>query len=247
MAMAAAAVASTASFTVPGVYDPSFYSSPDAQSVLVHSISSSSEDAGLQVIVCFHPKPDLPVHLGLPPLPSYEERAFLQVAPANYSFVLQSQAVRAHAMQITVTEYLILLQFVNNEWPRLQSKLESQLLTMKEGTDPLYVTGHLMFYNHGSSHFRVSLSSRLVFRASIESRDSNNTLKAWLERNNSPSHLPVLDKTCAGGGNPAIQELVLPMNSLLLLAQDYTGVKALIELTGNYKSKSRKRAKTVVP
>lgn len=240
-AAAAAALVSSAPFIVPNVYDPSFHTAPDSNSVLVHSIASSSVDPGLQVILSFHPRPDMPAHLGLPPLPSYEERAFLQVAPENHSFVLQTQAARSNAMQITVTEYLILLQFVNNEWPRLQSKLESQLVTMREKTDPVFMTGHLVFYSHGSSQFKVSLSSRLVFKACIQSRDPDKTIKAWLERNTSSTQ-----SNCDAPIGSAIQELVLPMNSVLILAQDYIGVKTLIELMGVYKSKSRKRQKPVV-
>ena len=220
-------------FTIPPVFDPVYYTTPDPHSVLVHSISSSSEDDGFQAILCLHSRVNLPSHLGLPNLSNYNERAFLQVAPINQPFMLQTQAARAHSMQITVTEYLILLQFIENEWGRLQSKLESQLITMQEGTDPIYLSGYLKFYNHGTSHFRVSLSSRLVFVASVELRDAKRQVKAWLERR------PLSDQN-------DYQEMALPMNSLVLLTKDKPGMQALVEQMGAYKNRSRKRVKSVV-
>lgn len=221
-------------FVVPPVFDARYFNAPDPQSVLVHAIPSGADDEGFQAILCLHPRPDLPSHLGVPVSSNYEEKAFLQVSLANSMFVQQTQAHRANSMQITVTEYLILLNFIENEWPRLSSKLESQLITMREGTDPIYITGYLTFYNHGSSHFRVSLSSRLSFAACIESRDSKKKIKAWLERR------PLSDQN-------DYQEMVLPMPSLVLLTQDTAGMKALVEQMSAYKSRSRKRSKSVVP
>lgn len=226
--------ASTSSlFVVPPVFDAVYYTKPDPQSVLVHSIPSGSLEEGFQAILCLHPEPDIPPHLGLPTLNTYEEKAFLQVSLPNCMFVQQTHANRAYSMQITVTEYLILLHFIEEEWPRLSSKLSSQLTTMREGTDPIFMTGYLTFYKHGSSHFRVSLSSRLSFVACIESRQSENTIKAWLERR------PLSDQN-------DYQELVLPMPSLALLIQDSPGMKALVEQMTAYKSRSRKRSKSVV-
>jgi hypothetical protein len=195
---------------------------------------SSADVGGFQAILCFHPKPHIPSHLGLPPSNDYEEKAYLQVTSPDQCFVQQNQAHRSHSMQITVTEYLILLSYIETEWMRLSSKLESQLITMREGTDPVFMSGHLKFYNHGSSHFRVSLSSRLVLAASIDSRSSGNKIKAWLERR------PMSDQN-------DYQEMELPMPSLMLLTQDTAGIKALVEQMTAYKSRSRKRSKSVVP
>jgi hypothetical protein len=228
---------SASTFTIPGVFDAVYYNTPDIHSVFVHAVSSSADEEGFQAIICLHPSPDRPAHLGLPVLPNYENKAFLQVAPENHSFVLQSQTQRNYGMQVTVTEYLILLQFVGHEWPRLKSKLDSQLITMREGTDPIYITGYLMFYNHGSSHFQVSLSSRLVFKASVESRDPEHKIKAWLER-----------RSLSDGNSPdnGFQEMVLPMNALTTLGHDTQGIKSLVDHMANYKSRSRKRSKTVI-
>ena len=230
------------SFTIPSVFDPVFYNVPDAHSVLVHSVSSSTDEPGFQAIICLHPRPDLPAHLGLPPLSNYEDKAFLQVAPEHQPFLLQSQAPRCNAMQVTATEYLILLQFAINEWPRLKAKLTSQLETMCEGTDPIYMTGHLVYYNHGSSHYRVSISSRLVFKACIESRDKDQIIKTWLERRS----LSDPATTMHSNVDPLYQEMALPMKSLLTLTQDSAGFKALVDLVAAYKNRSRKRSKTVV-
>lgn len=221
--------------TIPGVFDTAYFSTPDVTSVLVHTISSSSQDDGFQAIVCLHSRPDVPAHLGLPALPNYEDKAFLQVSPENETFVLQTDAPRHRAMQVTVMEYLILLQFVGNDWPRLKSKLNGQLITMREGTDPVFMTGYLLFYNHGASHFRVSLSSRLVFKACVESRDPEHKIKAWLERR------PDTNLESA-----APQEMPLPMNSLTILSQDTNGIKILVDHLSAYKSRSRKRNKAVL-
>jgi len=226
-------VALASSFVVPPVFDAIYFNVPDIHSVLVHAISSSETEGGFQAILCFHPRPDLPSHLGLPLLSTYEEKAFLQTAPASHSFIHQTQTSRGHSMQITVTEYLILLQFIVNDWSRLKSKLENQLTTMREGTDPIYMAGYLVFYNHGSSHFRVSLSSRLVFAACVESRDASSFVRAWLEKRSPPDQ-------------NEYQEMALPMNSLVLLTQDTQGTKALIDQMSTYKNRSRKRSKPVV-
>lgn len=227
---------SPSAFTIPAIFDASYYNTPDIHSLIVHSMPSSADDEGFQAILSFHARPNIPVHLGLPSLPSYEEKAFLQVSPANTPFIFQTHVARTHAMLVTVTEYLILLQFVINDWPRLKSKLDSQLATMREATDPVYMSGHLMFYSHGSSHFRASLSSRLVFRASVDSHDPTSKLKTWLERR-SPS-----------ADSESYQELHLPMDTLsLLVQQDATGFISIVDQMAAYKSRSRKRNKSVIP
>lgn len=238
---------SSASFSVPGVFDASYYNTPDIHSVLVHAVSSSSKEEGFQAIICFHPRPDLPAHLGLPTISNYEDKAFLQVANENQPFLQQHQVPKTNAMQVTVTEYLILLQFIMGEWPRLQSKLSSQLVTMREGTDPIYITGNLVFYNHGFSHFRVSLSSRLVFKAWIDSRDPKNNVKACLERHHGHDSPPAANGASGHHEPPSYHEMALPMNSLVALTQDIASYKALVDQMAAYKSRSRKRSKPVVP
>jgi hypothetical protein len=73
-----------------------------------------------------------------------------------------------------------------------------------------------------------------VLAASIDSRSSGNKIKAWLERR------PMSDQN-------DYQEMELPMPSLMLLTQDTAGIKALVEQMTAYKSRSRKRSKSVVP
>ena len=170
------------SFVIPPVFDSLYYNKPDLQSVLVHSYSSSFTFAGLQAVLCFHPQPILPSHLGLPNLETYEDKVFLQAATQDQPFLLQTHAANGQSLQINITEYLILLQFVAKEWPRLESKLDCQLTSMKEGTDPINITGHLVFYNHGSSFFRTNLSSRLIFKAWIDSHQDQKMIHACLEK-----------------------------------------------------------------
>lgn len=232
---AAATTPTTTPFTIPAVFDASFFNTPDPQSILIHAVSSSSNEEGFQAILCLHQKPHLPAHLGIPSLGNYEDKAFLQVSPESSSFILQSHSPLSHSMQVTVTEYLILLQFASQDWPRLKSKLNSQLVTMREGTDPIFMSGHLMFYNHGSSHFKVSISSRLLFRACIESRDPNQRIKTWLEKR------PLSDASPEEN-----QEMALPMNALTMLSQDTQGIKTLVDQMTAYKNRSRKRSKPVL-
>ena len=219
-------------FVIPSVFDSVYYNKPDLQSVLVHAFSSSFTFAGLQAILCFHPAPILPSHLGLPQLDSYEDKVFLQVAAEDQPFLLQSAVANGKAMQINITEYLILLQFVAKEWSRLESKLEYQLTAMKEGTDPINITGHLVFYNHGSSYFKTNLSSRLVFKAWIDSSQDQKIIYACLEKKSDFSD--------------GLEQMFLPMNSLLTMAQDTVGVKMLIDFLTHYKSRTKKRLRSVV-
>ena len=220
------------SFVIPPVFDSLYYNKPDLQSVLVHSYSSSFTFAGLQAVLCFHPQPILPSHLGLPHLETYEDKVFLQAATQDQPFLLQTHAANGQSLQINITEYLILLQFVAKEWPRLESKLDCQLTSMKEGTDPINITGHLVFYNHGSSFFRTNLSSRLIFKAWIDSHQDQKMIHACLEKKSDFSD--------------NVEQMPLPMNSLLTMAQDALGMKILSEMMAYYKSRMRKRPRPVV-
>lgn len=219
-------------FVIPSVFDSVYYNKPDLQSVLVHAYSSSFTHAGLQAVLCFYPAPILPSHLGLPQLDSYEDKVFLQVAAEDQPFLHQSSVAPGKALQINITEYLILLQFVAKEWSRLESKLEYQLTAMHEGTDPINITGHLVFYNHGSSFFKTNLSSRLLFKAWIDSSHEKKVVNACLEKKSDFS-----DGT---------EQMSLPMNSLLTMAQDTMGVKILIDILAYYKSRMKKRPRSVV-
>ena len=219
-------------FVIPSVFDSVYYNKPDLQSVLVHAYSSSFTHAGLQAILCFHPAPILPSHLGLPQLDSYEDKVFLQMAAEDQLFLLQSVVAQGKALQINVMEYLILLQFVAKEWPRLESKLDSQLTAMHEGTDPINITGHLVFYNHGSSFFKTNISSRLLFKAWIDSSHDKKIVFACLEKKSD-----LFD---------GMEQMSLPMSSLLTMAQDTAGVKTMIDILAYYKSRMRKRPRSVV-
>ena len=220
------------SFVIPPVFDSLYYNKPDLQSVLVHSYSSSFTFAGLQAVLCFHPQPILPSHLGLPHLETYEDKVFLQAATQDQPFLLQTHAANGQSLQINITEYLILLQFVAKEWPRLESKLDCQLTSMKEGTDPINITGHLVFYNHGSSFFRTNLSSRLIFKAWIDSHQDQKMIHACLEKKSDFSDV--------------VEQMPLPMNSLLTMAQDALGMKILSDMMAYYKSRMRKHPRPVV-
>jgi hypothetical protein len=176
--------------------------------------------------------PILPSHLGLPLLDSYEDKVFLQVALEDQPFLLQSHVVCGQALQINVTEYLILLQFVAKEFPRIESKLKTQWTDMQEGTNPINITGHLVYYNHGSSYFKASLSSRLVFRAWIQSSLNENVVFSYLEKK--------LD------GTDDTERMRLPMESLLTLAKDASGIKVMADIVAHYKSRVRKKPRPVV-
>ncbi len=223
----------TTQFVVPPVFDSVYYNKPDPKSLLVHSYSSSYTFPGFQAVLCFHSNPVLPSHLGLPSMDNYEDKVFLQVADNDQPFLLQTNAPQGQAMQINITEYLILLQFVQKEWPRLESKLQHQLVAMHEGTDPIYISGHLVFYNHGLSYFKTSLSSRLVLKAWISSGTTKGIIHSCLEKK--------LDNSSEG-----IEQMVLPMESIVTLANDAVGFKVLTDMLAYYKSRVKKSTRPVV-
>ena len=225
-------IVSVTPFIIPPVFDSVLYNKPDTQSVLVHSYSSSFTSAGIQAIVCFFPLPILPAHLGLPLLDNYEDKVFVQVSAEDQPFLVYSHVPHGQTMQINVTEYLILLQFVAQEFPRLESKLKSQLMDMQEGTNPINITGHLIFYNHGSSYFKTNISSRLVFKAWIQSSLNQDKIYSYLEKKSEHT-----DK---------MEQLRLPMDSLLTLANDTTGIKVMTEILAHYKSRVKKKPRPVV-
>jgi len=242
-AMAEAGVAALSLFKIPTAYDPSFFNQPDLYAILVHALPSSFTEAGFQAVLVLHPKSDIPPHLGLPTSSrGHEETAFLMNAPKNQPFVMYHQAPRALVMQISALEYLTLLAFIDKEWPRVKSKLSSQLTTMKEGSEPVILASHLSFYGHGSCHYRILLSHRLAFKAKAESRPSRDDepIKAWLEltHKNDPA-------TSTSTASPSLQEFTVPLQALSTLAQDQSAVKTLTDLVAAYKSRSRKRNKSV--
>ena len=243
-AVAEAGALAVSSFSVPPAFGPVIVNQPDPQSVMVHSIVSSSRDAGLQAVIILHPKTEIPSHLGLPSPPTsspHEETAFLMAAPRNQPFVLYSQAPKALVMQISVTEYLTLMTFFAKEWPRVRSKLLLQASTMQEGTDPVPLTTHLVFYSHGMSCYSISLSNRLVFKAKIDSRklrEKDECLRAWLEQ-------PRTGSSSNNGGHGGPQEWICPLAALSSLAQDESSLKALTDVVTTYKNRGRKRSKPV--
>lgn len=214
------------SFVVPGHYNVVYFNKPDNKSVLVHSYSSSFVHPGFQAIVCFDSQPVLPIHLGLPKMDTYDGKVFIQISTQDQPFISQSEVVSGQGMQINSTEYLILLQFICKEWPRLSSKLNYQFKTMRQGTEPVSISRHLVFYNHGSSFFQTNVSSRLVFKAWIQSDDSKCNIKCILEKKADHSD--------------AIECIMLPMESLTALAQDDAGVKTMIAILASYKSRTQK-------
>jgi hypothetical protein len=173
-----------------------------------------------------------------------EESVFLTVAPRSQPFLMYTQAPKALTMQISITEYLTLMSFVNKEWSRLCLKLEVRLDTMRENSEPVAVAGFLSFFSHGQCHYQVQISSRLCFKVRADSRTpkEKGAIKAWLELKSPSGSSSGLEGSGAGSTN---RELVLPMSALTILAQDTSSYNALVDLVATYKSKSRKRSPTV--
>lgn len=238
-----------AGFSIPSAFEPCFYNQPDPQSVLVHSVSSTDTVSGFQAVLVLHPKSSLPSHLGLPANSSsssssssspsssrLEETAFLMSSPANQPFLAYHHAPKALVMQVSVTEYLTLLNFWTNEWARIKSKLLHQAEMMRTGQDLIPISTTLAFYHHGFSHYSVHLSSKLVLKAKSDSRLSSEdkSVRAWLEL-----------KTPGSSKDWVTQVFSLPVEALTELTQDSSACNTLTNLVAGYKSRSRKRSKPV--
>jgi hypothetical protein len=250
-AMADAGVKAMSHFSIPSAYDATMENQPDAQSVLVHAMPSSFKDAGFQAVIILHPKSSIPPHLGLVSGGTtgggrLEETAFLMTVNKTQPFIMYNQAAKSQVLQISIVEYLTLLLFVGKEYSRLESKLLSRAKAMRDGNEPVTVTGHLSFYNDGCCVYRTSLSHRLVFKAKADSKKAKDEdcVCAWLEQRHGHG---------GGGGsssssssnNNSLVEYNLPMKTLSALAQDVASVNALIDHVTAYKSQSRKRSKPV--
>ena len=233
-ALAEAGVSALSAFSIPAAYDPLLQNKPDAYSVLVHRRKSSLNHQGFQAVVVLHPKSDLPSQLGLSGSSGLEETVLLLSSGKNQPFLAYNHAPKASVMQVSVYEYLTLLTWVNKEWPRVSSKLADRAKSMRESSEPFTVAGHLSFYNHGTCHYRISLSSRLTFRAKSDSRTTRDedSIRAWLELR-------------TGGSSDSVQEWSLPLEALCFLAGEESSVAALVETVSEYKSRSRKRSKSV--
>ena len=76
------------------------------------------------------------------------------------------------------------------------------------------------------------MSSRLIFKAWIDSSQDKNTIQACLEKK--------LDYS------DGVEQMPLPMNSLLAMAQDALGIKVMTDILAYYKSRMKKRPRPVV-
>jgi len=232
LALAEAGVAALSNFTVPVAYDPSLVNQPDGQSVLVHSLPSSHKDLGSQAVIVLHPKSLLPSHLGLSHLTRVEETCFLTTSSKNEPFVMFHQAPKGTTLQISVCEYLTLLNFFTKEWSRLRAKLETQTDKMREGKDPVAISSHLSFYSHGCILYTVAISPRLTLKIQADSRKpakDDEFLAGWLEQRS---------------GNHQ-QECVMALQALATLSQHTHAIKTLTDAVSSYKNRSRKRSRPV--
>jgi len=256
-ACAEAAASVMAGFKVPTPFEPCFYSQPDIQSVLVHSVSSTYAAAGFQAIIVLHPKSSLPSHLGLPQPSSLssssslrlEETAFLMTAPANQPFLAFQHTPKASAMQVSLSEYLTLLTFWTQEWPRIQSKLFYQSEAMQTGQDLIPISTTLAFYHHGCSHYSVHLSSKLLLKAKLDSKvdAKEKNIRVWLELKASASSKSNNNSSSNNGSSHEglTQVFGLPVEALNELTRDSNACNTLTNLVAGYKSRSRKRSKPV--
>lgn len=228
--------AAVLNYSVPAAYDPSLIHLPDCQSVLVHAIPSSHKEGGIQAVILLHPKTFVPPHLGLPSPSSSnirpEETAFLLTSSPNEPFVRFDQAPKDCTAQISVTEYLTLLQFFVKDWSRLHSKLEMDTQKMKDNRDPVAISQHLSFFSHGCCLYSIALSPRLVLKIKADSRKplkDGEYLSGWLEQR---------------VGN-RWQEFVLALPAVIALSHNTHAVATLSDIVTQYKNKSRKRSKPV--
>jgi len=234
MAMAEAGVAALAKFSVPAYYDANMVHQPDSQSILVHALSSTHKDFGSQAVIVLHPKSSLPSHLGLSQQTSRieETTVHLMTSPKNEPFVMYHQAAKGTTLQMSVCEYLTLLNFFVKEWSRLKAKLENQTDKMRDGKDPVAMSSHLSFYSHGYIYYSVAISPRLLLKIRADSRKpvkDDEYLSGWLEQRS---------------GNHQ-QECVLALQALATMSQHNHTIKTLTDAVASYKNRSRKRSKPV--
>lgn len=232
IAMAEAGVSALAKFSVPSYYDANMVHLPDAQSIFVHALASSHNHGGCQAVILLHPKSSPPLHLGLVASTRVEETVHLMTSVKNEPFVMFHQAAKGMTLQISVAEYLTLLQFFVKEWPRLRSKLEAQTDKMRDGKDPVAISSHLSFYSHGCILYSVAISSRLVLKIKADSKKPSKDdeyLSGWLEQRSGNHH----------------QECTLALQALATMSQHTHTVKTLTDAVTSYKNQSRKRSQPV--
>lgn len=231
-AMADAGVAAMAKFSVPSHYDANMVHLPDAQSIFVHALASSHNHGGCQAVIMLHPKSSPPIHLGLLPSTRVEETTYLMTSMKNEPFVMYSQAAKGTTLQISIAEYLTLLQFFVKDWTRLRSKLEAQTDKMRDGKDPVAISSHLSFYSHGCILYSVAISSRLVLKIKADSKKplkDDEYLSGWLEQRSGNHH----------------QECTLALQALATMSQHTHTIKTLTDAVTSYKNRSRKRSQPV--
>jgi hypothetical protein len=277
-ATATSSAAPVSSYSVPPAFDPHCYNTPDIQSVMVHSVSSTEKGFGFQAVIVLHPQSILPSHLGLPrsysvtTSPSASSASLdavadpsvrsssrsqddgtavhLMTSAPNHHFVAYHHAPRSQVLQININEYLTLLTFWSNEWSRLQSRLLNQTDLMRKGQDQVSISSTLSFYHHGSSHYVISLSSRLALKFKADSRESNKEecIRAWLEcQVDRPRGSPPATASAheAPNGRGGVQVFVLPVRALSELVQDTSSLNTLTNLVSNYKNRSIRKSRPV--
>jgi hypothetical protein len=278
-ACADAGVAALEKFQIQSSYDPTFYNTPDHQSVMVHSVTSTESQGGFQAVIILHPNSCIPQHLKIPhsytsvtaaaaaanaaaaasaanattsestlssSVTTGDGNVHLMTSASDQPFVAYQHASKSQVLSIFVGEYLTLLNFWTQEWPRLRSRLVHQADLMRKGQDQVAISSTLGFYCHGSSHYSACLSARLVIKAKADSRitDDSKCIKIWLELK-TPLDDNSAGATSNGNSGKHVQTLMLPIGALDELVQDRTSVNTLNNLVSGYKSKAKKRTHPV--
>ena len=83
--------------------------------------------------------------------------AFLQVTTRGHGFRKHDNTTANSTLTMTSTSYLALLRFFEKEWPRVASKMKSELKSMQQSNCGVNICKGLSFYGSGVSRYRKLL------------------------------------------------------------------------------------------
>lgn len=144
-----------------------------------------------------------------------------------------AQNVAKNSMVITLFDYVCLHHFFMQEWSLVAAKLHSNVNKMRSGNQPVMLTPHLSFYNHGYAMYTTTLGNHLKLSARTDSQDKcldritcwlTNFLEITLPTAPAPT---TLTTTTTGTAN---KELEIPVVTLAQLFADKRAFDTLYRL-----------------
>jgi hypothetical protein len=159
----------------------------DRESTILHVLPASEKEQGIQAVIILKTDRKIkpPAHLGLPDV-LQANTVYLQTSHRAQAFKKFYDAENAVAMPFAT--YLETLQFFQDEWPSLETKLRLEIRHMRAGDVAMTIQPYIAFFGHGSIVFEKLYSDALLY-IRADSKDSSDRIQITLQYNKRNIHI----------------------------------------------------------